>query len=170
MIQCSLGSAAMCVVGTCWHSRMQTAMHGRLCSIVLRMCVRVHGLQKALAWGQDHNTHGISFQVKTSVLLSRTQTPCPQLEKGCACDFRRGCKRAIMPLQGAAGPGALPDRAGGARRQRAPGGRACVDGDAQLQEVPPADVHGAGRPPRQRPAPLKAPCQHSKMHLKSKML
>ena len=52
-----------------------------------------------------------------------------------------------MCLQGAPGPRALPDRACRTHGQRAPGGRARVDRDPQLQEVPPADVHGAGRPP-----------------------
>jgi len=46
--------------------------------------------------------------------------------------------------QGQVGAWALPDSASRACDQRAPGGRACVDRDPQLQEVPPSDVHGTG--------------------------
>ena len=46
--------------------------------------------------------------------------------------------------QGSPSGGALRHCAGGPRVVQPPGGRGCLDGAAQLQEVPPADVHGPG--------------------------
>ena len=116
-------------------------------------------LQQQEAAKAPHNRHRADCLPHASTQVGAS-TICPAqmplqthltINKFSAKQLYIGCKQpnTLMRMpgspQGQTGAGALHDCAGRACGQHAPGGRARVDRDPQLQKVPPPDVHGTGK-------------------------